>query len=209
MHGVVADTHSLVWYLVDPARLSAAAGAALDGAVNAGETIYVSSISLVELVYLVEKGRLPQTVVDRLQAALNAPDAEISVVSFGPGTGLVCWPGFPGVGPGLARPCDRGDCPPLQPASGNQRCKDPQFGDRHGLVGADNRDADNRGYTGFEDREWPTPPTGCGSYAAVYQCGAGAGTENAERHWSSDHPLMPRRAKTVKDGKIGELRHPD
>jgi PIN domain nuclease of toxin-antitoxin system len=80
MHGVVADTHSLVWYLVDPARLSAAAGAALDGAVNAGETIYVSSISLVELVYLVEKGRLPQTVVDRLQAALNAPDAEISVV---------------------------------------------------------------------------------------------------------------------------------
>jgi PIN domain nuclease of toxin-antitoxin system len=79
MAGVVADTHVLVWYLVDPARLSPAANIALDGAVSAGETIRVSAISLVELVYLVEKGRLPQAVIDRLQAALIAPDAEISI----------------------------------------------------------------------------------------------------------------------------------
>jgi PIN domain nuclease of toxin-antitoxin system len=80
MAGVVADTHVLVWYLVDPARLSPAASAALDGAVDLGEAIYVSAISLVELVYLVEKGRLPQVVIERLQAALSAPAAEISVV---------------------------------------------------------------------------------------------------------------------------------
>jgi len=50
----------LVWYLVEPGRLSPAANAALDKAVDAGEVIYVSAVSLVELVYLVEKGRLPR-----------------------------------------------------------------------------------------------------------------------------------------------------
>ena len=80
MAGVVADTHALVWYLVEPGRLSTTASAALDAAVDAGGAIYVSAISLVELIYLVEKGRLPQLVIDRLQAALNSEEAEISVV---------------------------------------------------------------------------------------------------------------------------------
>lgn len=35
-----------------------------------------------ELVYLVEKGRLPRTVIDRARAALAAGDAEISVVAL-------------------------------------------------------------------------------------------------------------------------------
>ena len=55
MAGVVADTHALVWYLVEPSRLSPTAGAALDQAVDVGDGIYISAISLVELVYLVEK----------------------------------------------------------------------------------------------------------------------------------------------------------
>jgi len=80
MPGVVADTHALVWYLIEPARLSNAASAALDASVNSGEKIYVSAISLVELIYLVEKGRLPQLVITRLQAALAVAGAEVSVV---------------------------------------------------------------------------------------------------------------------------------
>jgi PIN domain nuclease of toxin-antitoxin system len=80
MTRVVADTHTLVWYLIDPPRLSEAAAAALDQAIAAGEPIAVSAISLVELIYLVEKGRLPREVIDRLQLALSSPDAEIVVV---------------------------------------------------------------------------------------------------------------------------------
>jgi PIN domain nuclease of toxin-antitoxin system len=77
---IVADTHTLVWYLIDPQRLSTAAAAALDQAIGTGDPIAVSAISLVELIYLVEKGRLPQEVIDRVQIALSAPDAEIAVV---------------------------------------------------------------------------------------------------------------------------------
>ncbi len=46
MVAVVADTHTIVWYLQELARLSEAALAALDGATAAGDPIYVSSISV-------------------------------------------------------------------------------------------------------------------------------------------------------------------
>jgi PIN domain nuclease of toxin-antitoxin system len=56
---VAVDTHAIVWYLSANPRLSARAAAALDSTTAAGELIYVPSIRLVELTYLVEKGRLP------------------------------------------------------------------------------------------------------------------------------------------------------
>jgi PIN domain nuclease of toxin-antitoxin system len=55
MANLVADTHAAVWYLQDSSRLSRAAQKAMDEASNAGELIYVSSVSLVEIIYLVEK----------------------------------------------------------------------------------------------------------------------------------------------------------
>jgi PIN domain nuclease of toxin-antitoxin system len=70
MAAVVADTHAAVWYLSDSALLSPSALDALDGAAQAGDSIYVASISLVEVLYLVEKGRLPQTALDRLHEFL-------------------------------------------------------------------------------------------------------------------------------------------
>jgi PIN domain nuclease of toxin-antitoxin system len=59
MPSVAVDTHSIVWYLSSDSRLSAKAADALDSANAAGELIHVPSICLVELTYLVEKGRLP------------------------------------------------------------------------------------------------------------------------------------------------------
>lgn len=80
MTAVLVDTHALVWYLVEPERLSRTAGDALDQASATGQPIYASAVSLVEIIYLVEKGRLPEAVMDRLTEALASPDAEISVV---------------------------------------------------------------------------------------------------------------------------------
>jgi PIN domain nuclease of toxin-antitoxin system len=80
MPAVVVDTHALVWYLAEPQRLSQRASDALDQASATGEPIYASAISLVEMIYLIEKGRLPQAVMDRLGEALATPDAEVSVV---------------------------------------------------------------------------------------------------------------------------------
>ncbi len=79
MGAVAADTHALLWYLFDPGRLSQPASAALDQAVSGGDRIVISAISLVETVYLVEKGRLPDVVLPRLTGALSAPDAELAV----------------------------------------------------------------------------------------------------------------------------------
>ncbi len=57
MTSVVADTHALIWYVCDPDKLSTLALNALDRAINTGNLIYISAISLVEIVYLVEKNR--------------------------------------------------------------------------------------------------------------------------------------------------------
>ncbi len=54
---VVADTHSILWYLNISPNLSPAALQAMENAEQSGAAIYVPSIVLVELRYLVEKGR--------------------------------------------------------------------------------------------------------------------------------------------------------
>ena len=75
MSSVVSDTHALLWDLTDPDTLSAAAVAAMDDSARA-DSIFVPSICVVELTYLVERYRVPaqalQTVRDALQAADTA-----------------------------------------------------------------------------------------------------------------------------------------
>ena len=74
---VVADTQILIWYVIDPDRLTADAVAALEDATSAEEPIYVSAHSLVELVYAVEKASNPLTEDDR-QAILDEISAATS-----------------------------------------------------------------------------------------------------------------------------------
>lgn len=74
---VVADTHIVIWYLLNPAKLSRDATEALEGCVGAGEPIRVSAHSLVELVYAVERATNPFTESDR-QSVLETFDAEDS-----------------------------------------------------------------------------------------------------------------------------------
>ncbi len=71
MPSVAVDTHAIVWYLSGDKRLSGRAMDALDTATAAGYVIYVPSICLVELTYLVEKGRLPSIARDRLINVLD------------------------------------------------------------------------------------------------------------------------------------------
>ncbi len=46
---IVADTHAIIWYLVEPERLSQVALDALEGAIEAGEPVYISAISVIEI----------------------------------------------------------------------------------------------------------------------------------------------------------------
>ncbi|MBL8797088.1 MAG: type II toxin-antitoxin system VapC family toxin [Planctomycetia bacterium] len=89
MSAVLADTHAAIWYLVEPDRLSLAARTAFVQATAAGAPIYLSAISLVELTYLTEKGRLlpgtPERVYQALQkngaAALVLVDLNLSIAA--------------------------------------------------------------------------------------------------------------------------------
>lgn len=58
---LLLDTHVWVRWIGDPETLSASARSALDAALEAGETLRVSSISVWEVSLLVAKGRLRLT----------------------------------------------------------------------------------------------------------------------------------------------------
>ena len=64
-----------VWYLNNDSRLSSTAAEALDRATAEGEVIHVPSVCLVELTYLIEKGRIPARARERLLEALDDPAA--------------------------------------------------------------------------------------------------------------------------------------
>jgi PIN domain nuclease of toxin-antitoxin system len=77
MRDVVADTHAVVSYLRDPGRLSPAALRAMEKATQTGALIHVSAISLVEVTYLIEKGRVPAASWDVLIADLTDPTTNL------------------------------------------------------------------------------------------------------------------------------------
>jgi PIN domain nuclease of toxin-antitoxin system len=72
----VADTHAALWYLLKNPRLSATARQFMDDAAASGLDIVLSPISLAEIVYLVEKNRLPASAYHDLKNALADPDYE-------------------------------------------------------------------------------------------------------------------------------------
>ncbi|MEG5081981.1 type II toxin-antitoxin system VapC family toxin [Microcoleus sp. AT8-B4] len=77
MPSVVADTHTLIWYIFELPRLSPAALTALEQAVNEGNFIYFSAITIVEISYLIERGRLAGEVLTRVLNAADDPNVGI------------------------------------------------------------------------------------------------------------------------------------
>jgi PIN domain nuclease of toxin-antitoxin system len=70
----VADTHAALWYPFGDPRLSASAKSAFEAAASSRHKIMLSVISLAEVVYLIEKKRLPASAYADSQRALRAPD---------------------------------------------------------------------------------------------------------------------------------------
>lgn len=80
MFAAAADTHSLVWYLAQDSRLSPDAKSFMDNAAQEGERIGFSSISLVEMVYLIERSRIPAESLSRLAAAITSPRSVLTEI---------------------------------------------------------------------------------------------------------------------------------
>lgn len=80
MSSVVADTHAVLWSLLQPQKLSASALATFDQARFLGEPVYVASISIVETLYLEEKGKLQKGTLAYFKSALHGEDSGLVLV---------------------------------------------------------------------------------------------------------------------------------
>ena len=82
MIAAVIDTHTLVWYLSADKRLSDSAMQFLSQIIIDGNQIVISTISLIEIIYLANKGRLaadwPQKVLTLFDGS-NTPFMKASV----------------------------------------------------------------------------------------------------------------------------------
>ena len=76
----VADTHAVIWYLYADGRLSANARNAIERVAASGDQVAFSAITLVEIVYLTEKGRIQPDTYARLLSAIGGQDAVLAVV---------------------------------------------------------------------------------------------------------------------------------
>lgn len=56
----VADTHTVLWHLAADPRPSAGARALVEAAAERGNRVGISTITFAEVVYLVEKKRIPE-----------------------------------------------------------------------------------------------------------------------------------------------------
>lgn len=70
MDDIVIDTHIAIWYFSDLTQLSKPAESAIDNA-ETGGLMFVSAITIVELIYLIEKNKIPLVVLDLLQNAFD------------------------------------------------------------------------------------------------------------------------------------------
>lgn len=72
MSEYVADTHALIWHLTQDSRLSQKARDVFVEADNHNNVIWISSITLVEIVYLIEKSRFPRTLLEQIFMLLDS-----------------------------------------------------------------------------------------------------------------------------------------
>ena len=82
MSEYVTDTHALYWHLTHDARLSQQARRILSAADLGRQRIHVSAISLVEMVYLVERGRLDADAVETVFSLLDADNGSYVVAAL-------------------------------------------------------------------------------------------------------------------------------
>ncbi|HUT77424.1 MAG TPA: type II toxin-antitoxin system VapC family toxin [Polyangia bacterium] len=78
MSSLVLDTHVVLWSIFDEPFLSARAAEAIDETLRRGEAPLVSAISIVEVTYLVEKGRIPPEAQQLLHGAIEAHQIAIA-----------------------------------------------------------------------------------------------------------------------------------
>jgi PIN domain nuclease of toxin-antitoxin system len=78
----VIDTHAAIWYLNADTRLSNRAKTFLEDATQRSMPVFISSITLIEIIYLQEKGKIPAGTLIRLENALRVQDSVLQVADL-------------------------------------------------------------------------------------------------------------------------------
>jgi PIN domain nuclease of toxin-antitoxin system len=77
-----ADTHTVIWYLFRDSRLSEVARTTIEDAGAAGQQVAFSSITLAEIVYLAERGRIRAETLERLLEAVEGENVVLVEIPF-------------------------------------------------------------------------------------------------------------------------------
>ena len=78
---ILADTHAIIWLLAEPSQLSPAAARELRGAIDAQRPIHISAISPIEMLYLVEKGRINSSILTDFLDLLQKLESPFRILS--------------------------------------------------------------------------------------------------------------------------------
>lgn len=82
MPNAVTDTHALIWYLQDDTRLSRLASQYFDDCEHDGGRIRVPSICIIEIIYLLEKGRIPPNTLTVFLSNIRNPDTVLEIIDL-------------------------------------------------------------------------------------------------------------------------------
>ena len=82
MSQYVSDTHALIWHLTDDERLPPTCRNLFVGADRCDAQIWIPAIVIVEVIYLVEKARVPQGLVERMLSAIDSPRSGYSLAAL-------------------------------------------------------------------------------------------------------------------------------
>lgn len=74
------DTHAVIWFLGDDPEMSSRARIQVEDAISKGCPVFISAITVVEVVYLVEKNRIPKDALWEMKRALLDPRVGIALI---------------------------------------------------------------------------------------------------------------------------------
>ena len=75
----VLDTHTVLWHLENSKELSEFARRTIEDSIRDGRHVYVSTISVIEAVYLAERRKIPAPALQRLRDALTDPSVGLFI----------------------------------------------------------------------------------------------------------------------------------
>lgn len=81
MSDIVIDSNIVIWYFGELSRLTNRAETTVDAAVDTG-TVLVPSIVILELVYLIERKRVPSNMLAKLREALDLEPTTFRLVEL-------------------------------------------------------------------------------------------------------------------------------